>query len=319
MSIMDLIRTRHSTRRYEMEKISPPTLEAVITAARESEELVAGLKVAFHLLDDEGGIGRQLMGVAGRYGQIIRAPHFVVALSENQPGYMENLGFRMEAMILEATRHGLGTCWTGGMWKEASLKKFMNIGSDMRVIALTPLGFEDRSLSGSLFNKALSVSAPNRARRHPFEKIVYKEKSDRKNSDYLDLFRYGMPGLELLGIEGADIPAICVIVLFLPQGLKMLHGDASIKTKIGLPLFLILNESSTLFHGRNDGVAPWRQGTGWAENYPTKGPDGRLRGSRARRPEGFLPGRVFPTSPCIRSSPKDGGGPGSVLIRTAPY
>ena len=176
MSIMDLIRTRHSTRRYEMKKISPSTLEAVMAAASESEELVAGLKVAFHLLHDEGGIGRQLMGVAGRYGQIIKAPHFVVALSEKQPGYMENLGFRMEAMILEATRHGLGTCWTGGMWKEARLREFMNIGSDMRVIALTPLGFEDRSLSGSLFNKALSVSAPNRARRHPFEKIVYKEK-----------------------------------------------------------------------------------------------------------------------------------------------
>ena len=63
---MDLIRARHSTRRYEMKKISPSTLEAVMAAARKSEELVAGLKVAFHLLDDEVGIGRQLMGVAGR-------------------------------------------------------------------------------------------------------------------------------------------------------------------------------------------------------------------------------------------------------------
>ncbi|MCP4579813.1 MAG: hypothetical protein GY846_26375, partial [Deltaproteobacteria bacterium] len=149
---------------------------AVMTSAKESAELVPGLKVAFHLLDDEGGIGRQLMGMAGRYGQVIKAPHFIVALSEKKPGYMENLGFRMETMILEATRHGLGTCWTGGMWKEANLKKIMNIGSDMRVIALTPLGFEDKSLTGSLLNKAISLSAPHRARRHPFEKIVYTEK-----------------------------------------------------------------------------------------------------------------------------------------------
>ncbi len=176
MSIIDLIKKRHSTRRYKMNKIKDSALMEILAAAEESEELVPGIKVVFSFLDDEGGIGRQLMGVAGRYGQIIKAPHFVVALSEKQPGYMENVGFRMEAMILEATRQGLGTCWTGGMWKESNLKKFMNISSDMRVIALTPLGFEDKSISGSLINKALSASAPHRARRHPFEKIVYNEK-----------------------------------------------------------------------------------------------------------------------------------------------
>ncbi len=176
MSIMDLIRERHSTRRYEMKGISRTCLQDILQAAEESAELVPGIEVEFHLLDNEEGIGRQLMGVAGKYGQIIRAPHFVVALSEEKPGYMENVGFRMEAMILEATKHGLGTCWTGGMWKESNLSEFMKIASGMRVIVLTPLGRKDTSLSGSIFNKALSVSAPNRARRHPFDKIVYQAK-----------------------------------------------------------------------------------------------------------------------------------------------
>ena len=98
MAILELIRARHSTRRYSMKKVSSASLEKIMQTAEESEELVKGIRVEFHLLANEGGIGRQLMGVAGRYGQIIRAPHFLVALSEEKPGYMENVGFRMEAV-----------------------------------------------------------------------------------------------------------------------------------------------------------------------------------------------------------------------------
>jgi nitroreductase len=47
-------------------------------------------------------------------------------------------------MILEAQELGLGTCWLG-RFDEDKVKKILHIPDDVRIVAVTPLGYADES------------------------------------------------------------------------------------------------------------------------------------------------------------------------------
>jgi nitroreductase len=45
-------------------------------------------------------------------------------------------------MILQATAKGLGTCWIG-TFDEVVAKRILGLPRDIRVVAMTPLGYPD--------------------------------------------------------------------------------------------------------------------------------------------------------------------------------
>lgn len=47
--------------------------------------------------------------------------------------------------MLAAAEQGLGTCWIGGGFNEAVVKETLGIPEEIRVVALTPLGYPDES------------------------------------------------------------------------------------------------------------------------------------------------------------------------------
>ena len=49
----------------------------------------------------------------------------------------------MEHLILAAAEQGLGTCWIGGGFDETVVKEALRIPQEIRVVALTPLGYPD--------------------------------------------------------------------------------------------------------------------------------------------------------------------------------
>ena len=48
----------------------------------------------------------------------------------------------MQNLILAATEEGLGTCWTAN-FDEKAAKKALNIPKEIRVVAMTPLGYPE--------------------------------------------------------------------------------------------------------------------------------------------------------------------------------
>jgi len=77
----------------------------------------------------------------------------------------------MEHLVLAATDQGLGTCWIGG-FNEAKVKKTLQIPENIKVVALTPLGYPaDLSMRSKLVR-----SASDAEKRKPIEDIVHKEK-----------------------------------------------------------------------------------------------------------------------------------------------
>jgi nitroreductase len=42
-----------------------------------------------------------------------RAPHYLLAFSEDKEGYLENVGYMLQQMDLYLSKRGIGTCWQG--------------------------------------------------------------------------------------------------------------------------------------------------------------------------------------------------------------
>ena len=62
---------------------------------------------------------------------------------EEKQYYLLDMGISMEHLILAAAEQGLGTCWIGGGFDETIVKQALEIPKEIRVVALTPLGYPD--------------------------------------------------------------------------------------------------------------------------------------------------------------------------------
>jgi nitroreductase len=170
--IDDLVRGRRSVRRYCSQKVDPDVLQRVIQLGENSVPLATEIEVQFVLALDGSTIEKKMKGIVGDYGKLIHSPHYVVALSEEKPHFLENMGFRMEQMILEASSLGLGTCWIGGLFREDDILETVGAPKGLRVIALTPLGYPDEKFYGRMVDRMIRMMAPQRAKRKNLEEIA---------------------------------------------------------------------------------------------------------------------------------------------------
>ena len=86
-------------------------------------------------------------------GFIAEAPIIIVACALEEAaygvmgGYMSSypidISIALEHLMLAATEVGLGTCWIGS-FKENLVKGILGVPENIRVVALTPLGYPDR-------------------------------------------------------------------------------------------------------------------------------------------------------------------------------
>jgi nitroreductase len=110
--------------------------------ARDVHPLRPEITSRWYIVWEGSVLAQRLSGRAGIYGIFTSAPHFILAVSQQRPGYMENMGYCMEHLILGATALGLGTCWIGETFTEDNLRAFVpDLGPDERIVALTPLGY----------------------------------------------------------------------------------------------------------------------------------------------------------------------------------
>jgi nitroreductase len=146
MDLVAAIDKRHSVRRYTNRTVPTNTIEKIIQIGQEDPRLRPEIDIRWYMVLNGRMLSRSLEGYAGVYGMFTTAPHYIIAVSQEKPGYMENLGFCMERMILAATDMGLGTCWVGSIFNEEKLRMLIPaLESNERIVALTPLGYADTS------------------------------------------------------------------------------------------------------------------------------------------------------------------------------
>jgi len=147
MDVFEAIKTRRSIREYQEKPVEQEKLSKVLEAARLSPSAANKQPWKFIVVTDPKV--KESLRSAYNKDWLISAPVIIVGCalpkeawvrSDGEEYWKVDLAIAMQSLILEAWEHGLGTCWIGA-FREEKVKKALGIPDDVRVVALTPLGY----------------------------------------------------------------------------------------------------------------------------------------------------------------------------------
>lgn len=170
MDLMEAIRTRRSVRRYKPTPVPESTLKEVLNAARLAPSADNAQPWRIIVVMDEQ-TKTKLASACNGQKFIAQAPIVLIACGipdEAFPtvgGYMSShvidVSIALDHLTLVAHALGLGTCWIAS-FKEDKVRELVGVPEDVRVVALTPLGYPDET--------------PERTTRKNLEELVVYER-----------------------------------------------------------------------------------------------------------------------------------------------
>ena len=177
MEFMDVVTARKSVRGYADREVEEEKLEKVLEAARLAPSWANKQCCRYIVIKDKDKI-KELSSVINswlKHAPLVLAACASPADSGSRNGmdyYLVDVGISMQQLVLAATDLGLGTCWIGA-FDEAKVKKLLEVPENVRVVALTPLGYpsEKEGFGSKLARKFVGAD-----KRKLFEEIVHREK-----------------------------------------------------------------------------------------------------------------------------------------------
>jgi nitroreductase len=146
MDVMQAIKGRRSIRLYSSKEVEDDNLKMVLEAGRLAPSAANMQDWRFIVVKDES-TRKRLADAAGGQKFVGTAPVVLVGCGTveremhcGQLTYPIDVSIAMSFMILEAYELGLGTCWLGH-FNESEVKKILGIPEQIRVVAMTPLGY----------------------------------------------------------------------------------------------------------------------------------------------------------------------------------
>ncbi|MGD9345907.1 MAG: nitroreductase family protein [Candidatus Aminicenantes bacterium] len=162
MSVLDIIRGRRSVRAYKKDPVPEVSLRRVFEAARLAPS-GKNLQPWKFVVVKDSELKKKLAKASNDQNFIADAPLIIVACGypdecyRSMGRYMRSwpvdVTIALEHLILQAQEEGLGTCWIGS-FEEQAVKSLLKVPDDVKVLALTPLGYPDE-VPGSRGRKSL--------------------------------------------------------------------------------------------------------------------------------------------------------------------
>ncbi len=152
MDVLSAMQGRRSIRKYSNKPVEEEKLLKVLEAARLSPSAKNRQNWKFIVVKDSET--RKKLTEAIDQPFVGEAPIILVncgtepesVMRGGQPRYTVDLSIATSYMILEAYEQGLGTCWLGS-YDEDAVKEVLGIPKEVRVVAITPLGYSDEAPS----------------------------------------------------------------------------------------------------------------------------------------------------------------------------
>jgi len=146
---MEVMKARRSVRKYRPDPIPENIFKAIISAARVAPSAANAQPWKFIIVTDEE-LKLKLINACNGQKFIAEAPVIIVGCGlpdeayATVGGYMNSFAMdvtiAMDHLILAAAAYGLGTCWIAA-FKEDKVRELLGIPDDVRVVALTPIGY----------------------------------------------------------------------------------------------------------------------------------------------------------------------------------
>lgn len=151
MSVFDIMKSRRSVRRYQSKNIPDDILVKVLEAARVAPSAKNLQPWKFIIVRDREK-RKKLAAASNDQFFMAQAPVVIAACGfldrcfQHQGNYMKSwsidVSIALDHLMLKAWDEGLGTCWIGS-FREPEVKEILSIPEDVKVLALTPLGYPD--------------------------------------------------------------------------------------------------------------------------------------------------------------------------------
>ena len=136
MNPIEIIQSRTSWRTYSKEKLNQADRAKLEELIKQEIETPFGAQPRFHLIDYASGEQK-----LGTYGFIKDAQHFIAGAVTKQAMSIEDYGYSLEKIVLQATELGLGTCWLGGTFTRQGFTEAINLQEEEEMPAITPIGY----------------------------------------------------------------------------------------------------------------------------------------------------------------------------------
>lgn len=183
MEFFDVISARRSVRGYKDAPVEDEKILKCLEAARLAPSWKNGQCWSFIVVRDPTKIKAMAHPIVNPW--LPQAPCVIVACADPKKSgerdgrqyYLVDTGIAMEQLVLAAAAQGLGTCWIG-IYDEAKIKEILGIPEELRVVALTPLGYPDED--GNLRVRLTKGLNERRTPRKPLEEMSFWEKFGQK-------------------------------------------------------------------------------------------------------------------------------------------
>lgn len=138
---MQIIKQRVSVRTYDPARpVGEAERSRLEACMRENRSGAFRNTVRFKLLD-LGDVSREELRQLGTYGVIRGASLYLLGAVPDTEGALEDLGYCMERVILEAEALGLGSCWIAGTFRRSSFARQMGLAKGELLPAISPIGY----------------------------------------------------------------------------------------------------------------------------------------------------------------------------------
>jgi nitroreductase len=138
--IVEVIKARYSVRTYQSRPIEGTARERLTRFAASGQTGPFGNQSRFAVVAASQE-DQQALKSLGTYGVIKDATAFLAGATHEQDHSLEDFGFLMERLILQATDLGLGTCWLGGTFTRSSFAARLSLQPGETLPAVASMGY----------------------------------------------------------------------------------------------------------------------------------------------------------------------------------
>jgi nitroreductase len=143
MSLIDLILSRRSIRKYESRDIPEEVLQQILEAGRQAPSAANRQPVRFVVVTDHSILKELCDTLITRF---VKSTPVAIAGCANVKSFLTgkwavvDATIAMQNMVIAAWALGIGSCWIGAC-NEARVKKLLKIPDEWKFVALLTLGY----------------------------------------------------------------------------------------------------------------------------------------------------------------------------------
>lgn len=159
MSLLELIFSRRSIRRYENRGVPDEVLQQILESGRQAPSAVNRQPIRFVVVKDQDLLEKLCNNIIVRF--VKKAPVAIVGCADTTSlltgkWAVVDAAIAMQNMVIAAWSLGIGSCWIGACNKK-KIKRLLKIPDKWKVVALLTFGYP--------------AEHPKKRKKKPFEKL----------------------------------------------------------------------------------------------------------------------------------------------------